>query len=59
MEDSNAKALTFYALREKRSFDVSTFMPMTECYVDICECLSQVQPSGKNRQKNSLKVRFC
>ena len=35
---SNKKKLTFYALREKRSFDLSsTFLPLTECYVDVCK----------------------
>ena len=39
-ENNNNNKLTFYKLREKRLFDLSsTFMPLTECYVDVCECL--------------------
>lgn len=39
-DDENNNQLTFYKLREKRSFDLSSsFMPLTECYVDVCECL--------------------
>lgn len=33
----NREILSPYILREKRPLDVVSFMPMTECYVDICK----------------------